>query len=161
MQQWPADWPRPAKDIATGTSDAVAAAAAGDADAYAAAVDGLLTADADQVRSVHSAMVRELLEDTHADGLSGEAVQEVLERCARAAAVWLPTLDVGALAVVLTGSLGLTDYDEDTVRVGWPVVLRQALLVIADLLAVAQAPVDGYLGRAIGEIARAETVEMP
>ncbi|MFF0815140.1 hypothetical protein ACFYVR_08295 [Rhodococcus sp. NPDC003318] len=161
MAQWPAQWPHPAKAIATGTVDAVTAAAAADADTFADATDRLLAAEPDQVRAVHSAMVRELLEGTHPDGLSGEAVQEVLERTARAAAVWLPTLDVAALAVVLTGSLGLTDYDEDTARVGWPVVLRHALLVIADLLTVAQSPADGYLLRAIGEIARAETVEMP
>ncbi|MFD1812647.1 hypothetical protein [Rhodococcus gannanensis] len=161
MQQWPADWPRPAKDIATGTAVAVTAAVAGEAEAFTDAVDRLLTADADQVRSVHSAMVRELLEDTHADGLSGEAVQAVLERCARAAAPWAPNLDVTALAVVLTGALGLTDYDEDTLRVGWPVILPHALLVVADLVAAGKAPVDRYLRRAIGEIARAETVEMP
>lgn len=161
MAQWPTEWPRPARDIASGTADALTAVAAADAEAFADAHDRLLAAEPDQVRAVSSAMVRELLENTNPDGLSGEAVQEVLERTARAAAAWLPTLDVGALAVVLTGSLGLTDYDEDTLRVGWAVVLRHALLVIADLLAVAQAPADGYLRRAIGEIARAETVEMP
>lgn len=161
MQQWPAQWPRPAKDIASATDAAVTTAREGAAEPFAEATGALLAVDPDQVRSVHSAMVRELLEDVHPDGLTGEAVQAVLERCARGAAEWVPSLDVGALAVVLTGSLGLTDYDEDTHRVGWPVILPHALLVIADLLAVAQAPADGYLRRAIGEIARAETVEMP
>ena len=161
MVQWPADWPRPARDIATGTADAVRAATAADREWFAEATARLLSAEPDRVRAVHSAMVRELLEDDHPDGLSGEAVQAVLERCARAAAVWFPDLDVGALAVVLTGSLGLSDFDEDTLRVGWPVVARHAVLVVADLLVVAQAPPEGHLRRAIGEIARAETVEMP
>ncbi|MFC9789421.1 hypothetical protein [Rhodococcus sp. NPDC127528] len=161
MQQWPADWPRPAKEIASATGDAIRAAAAADRESFAEATARLLVAEPDQVRAVHSAMVRSLLEDVHPDGLSGEAVQAVLERCARAAAAWVPDLDVGALAVVLTGSLGLSDPDEDAHRVGRSAIVGHAALVIADLLAVAQAPVDGYLRRAIGEIARTETIEMP
>ncbi|MFD4294591.1 hypothetical protein ACFWPA_02560 [Rhodococcus sp. NPDC058505] len=161
MQQWPSEWPRPAKGIASAIDAAVTAAGAADAPAFGAATTELLRWEPDQVRAVLSAMVRALLEDVHPDGLTGEAVQAVLERSARAAAGWLPTLDVGALAVVLTGSLGLTDYDEDTERIGWPVIAPHALLVTADLLAAAQTPADRHLRRAIGEIARAETVEMP
>lgn len=161
MQQWPTDWPRPARDIAAATVDAIAAAQAGDADAFADATGRLLAAESDRVRAVHSSMVRELLEATNPDGLTGEAVQDVLARTARTAAAWLPGLDAGALAVVLTGSLGVTDYDEDTIRVGWSVVLPHALLVVTDLLAAAKAPADVFLRRAVAEIARAETVEMP
>lgn len=161
MQQWPADWPRPAKEIAAATDAAVTAALAADSEPFTEATQRLSSAEPDRVRAVHSAMVRELLEDVHPDGLTGEAVQAVLERCARAAAGWAPNLDVGALAVVLTGSLGLSDPDEDAQRVGREAIVVHAVLVIADLLAVAQAPADGYLRRAIGEIARAETVEMP
>lgn len=161
MQQWPGTWPRPAREIATGTEEATAAVRAADAAALAEATTRLLTADPEQVRSVHAAMVRELLEDLHPDGLTGEAVQAVLTRCARAAAGWVPALDVDALAVVLTGALGVSDPDEDARRVGRAAILTHAVLVLADLLALAQRPADGYLRRAIAEIARAETVELP
>lgn len=161
MQQWPGHWPRAAREIAESTASAVAAAAEADPDAFGESTAQLLAADPERVRAVHSTMVRELLEDAHPDGLSGEAVQSVLDRCARAAASWLPDLDAGVLAVVLTGSLGVSDPDEDAVRVGWAPIVRHAVLVIADLVTVTRVGVDGYLHRAIAEIARAETVELP
>ncbi|SDE53357.1 hypothetical protein [Rhodococcus tukisamuensis] len=158
---WPADWPRAVRDIASATDDAATAARAADLGVFVEASERLRAVDLEQVRAVHSAMVRELLEDLHPDGLTGEAVQAVLERCARTAAVWVPDLQVPLLVAVLTGSLGLSDPDEEfgaSDRFG---LVRHALLVLADLLGAAQAPASGYLRRAVAEIERAQTVEMP
>ncbi len=104
-------------------------------------------------------VVRELLETLHPDGLTGEDVQDVLTRCARAAALWFPVVDVDSLVTVLTGALGVADVEENPRRPERAV--EAAILVIADLLSAAEVSADGYVRRALDEIARAETVEMP
>ncbi|MFE3290861.1 hypothetical protein [Rhodococcus sp. NPDC059234] len=158
---WPTEWPRAARDIASATDEAVTAARVPDRDAFEESCEKLRPLDLERVRAVHSAMVREVLEDLHPDGLTGESVQEALERCARGATTWLPDLQVPLLVTVLTGALGLTDPDEESGPQDRFAVARHALVVLADLLSTAQAPASGYLRRAIAEIARAETVEMP
>ncbi|TQF74576.1 hypothetical protein FK531_00195 [Rhodococcus spelaei] len=158
---WPAEWPRAARDIASATDEAVTAARVPDREAFEEAAEKLRRLDLEQVRAVHSAMVRELLEDLHPDGLTGESVQAVLERCARGTTAWVSDLQVPLLVAVLTGALGLTDPDEENIPRDRFAVARHALLVLADLLSAAKAPAAGYLRRAIGEVARAETVEMP
>ncbi|MFD4265385.1 hypothetical protein [Rhodococcus sp. NPDC058481] len=158
---WPTEWPSAAREIADATDAAVAAARAAEPESYAEAAARLAALDQEQVTVVHASIVRELLEELHPDGLTGDDVQAVLARCARSAAVWVPDLDVSMLVVVLTGALGLTDPDEDPRPLARADLPRYAALIIADLLATADAAGSGYIRRAIGEIARAETVEMP
>ncbi|SDI48868.1 hypothetical protein SAMN05444695_10814 [Rhodococcus triatomae] len=158
-QVWPGHWPRTARDIAAATVDAVEAAHGTRRGACGEALDRLAELPADQVVATHSGIVRELLEAAHPDGLSTENAQDVLRRCAGAVS-WFPDLDVGALGTVLTGALGLGDPDESVApqRGG---VLAASVVVIADLAAAAQVPVAAATRRAVDEIARAETVEMP
>ncbi|MBP1161665.1 hypothetical protein ABIC28_001318 [Rhodococcus sp. PvR044] len=158
---WPTEWPSAAREIADATDVAVAAARTAEPEPFAEASARLAALDQEQVTVVHASIVRELLEELHPDGLTGDDVQAVLERCARSAASWVTDLDVSVLVVVLTGALGLTDPDEDPRPLARADLPRYATLVIADLLAAADAPGSGYIRRAIGEVARAQTVEMP
>ncbi|CAM3243597.1 hypothetical protein RHDE110596_23465 [Prescottella defluvii] len=158
---WPGEWPKTARQIAVTTDDALTAARAASADQLGEAVDELIVLPFEQVSLVHAGVVRALLEDLHPDGFSGDDIQDALTRVAGAALAWLPGLDVTALAAVLTGSLGLTEMSDDAQRIGQADYLRSAILVIADLLATADVPSAGYIRAAIGEIARAETIEMP
>ncbi|TSD49650.1 hypothetical protein FFI94_028230 [Rhodococcus sp. KBS0724] len=160
-QSWPTEWPKVARDIAAVTTDALAAVRAANRDALTEAVEELRALSFEQVTSVHAAIVRELLEDTHPDGLSSEDVQDALTACAKATIVWLPDLDVQALAAVYTGALGITDLDDDSFRIGHGAYLRSAVLVIGNLSAVVKKPLTAYITTAIGEIARAQTIEMP
>ncbi|WP_305093420.1 hypothetical protein [Prescottella sp. R16] len=158
---WPTEWPRTARLIADATNDAIAAARAAEREPLTEAVDALTGLPFEQVTLVHAGIVRALLEDLHPDGFSGDDVQDALTRAARAAATWVPGLDASALAAVLTGSLGLTEMSDDAQRIGPADYLRSAVLVMADLLTVADTSPASYVRAAIGEIARAETVEMP
>ncbi|MGW6374561.1 hypothetical protein ACWFRB_00675 [Rhodococcus sp. NPDC055112] len=158
---WPTEWPSAAREIADATDAAVTAARATEPRPFAEASARLAALDQEQVTVVHASIVRELLEELHPDGLTGDDVQAVLGRCARSAAPWVPDLDVSVLVVVLTGALGLTDPDEEPRSLARADLPRYATLVIADLLAAADAPGSGYIRRAIGEVARAQTVEMP
>jgi hypothetical protein len=102
-------------------------------------------------------MVRSLLEEVYSDGLTGENVQEVLGRTVRGAD-WLPSVDIAGFVEVLTGALGVTDVDEQSRSRPRP---AHALLVVADLLAVRRSRAETYVRRALAEIHRAQTVEMP
>ncbi|MFC7446875.1 hypothetical protein [Rhodococcus daqingensis] len=158
---WPTEWPSAAREIADATDAAVTAARAADPEPFAEAATRLAALDQEQVTVVHASIVRELLEELHPDGLTGDDVQAVLGRCARSASRWVPDLDVSTLVVVLTGALGLADPDEEPRALPRVDLPRHAALVMADLLTAADAPGSGYIRRAIGEVARAETVEMP
>ncbi len=158
---WPAEWPTTARQIAVATDDAITAARSGSREQLAEVVEDMVALPFEQVSIVHAGVVRALLEDLHPDGFSGDDIQGALTRVAGAALAWLPDLDVTALAAVLTGSLGLPEMSEDAQKIGQADYLRSAVLVMADLLASADVVADGYIRAAIGEIARAETVEMP
>ena len=158
---WPGEWPTTARQIAVATDDAITAARAGSGEQLTEAVTELVALPFEQVTIVHAGVVRALLEDLHPDGFSGDDIQGALTRVAGAALTWLPALDASALAAVLTGSLGLTEMSDDAQRIGQSDYLRSAVLVMADLLAAAEVAPDGYIHAAIGEIARAETIEMP
>lgn len=160
-QSWPADWPKVARDIADATADGLAAVRAANRDALTDAVEELRALSFEQVASVHAAIVRELLEDTHPDGLSSEDVQDALTACAKSTITWLPDLDVQALAAVYTGALGITDLEDDSFRIGHAAYVRSAVLVIGSLSAGVKKPQNAYITAAIGEIARAQTIEMP
>ncbi|CCQ13942.1 putative uncharacterized protein [Rhodococcus sp. AW25M09] len=154
---WPAEWPAEVRRIADATDDALAAVAARDSAAFDDAVELLGRSDSAQAGHVHAAMVRTLLEEVYSDGLTGENVQEVLGRTVRGAD-WLPNLDIAGFVEVLTGALGVADIDEQPRSRPRP---AHALLVVADLLAVRRGRAETYLRRALADIHRAETIEMP
>lgn len=158
---WPTGWPTTARQIAVATDDAVSAARAGSREQLAEVLDDLVALPFEQVTIVHAGVVRALLEDLHPDGFSGDDIQAALTRVAGSAITWLPDLDVSALATLLTGALGLTEMNDDAQRIGQLDYLRSAVLVMADLLRAADVAADRYIRAAIGEIARAETIEMP
>ncbi|MBF6270060.1 hypothetical protein [Nocardia farcinica] len=155
---WPSDWPREPREIATAVDAAVAAARAGDAAAFREATGELAELPGEQVGLVLAAIVRELLETAHPDGLAGDDARAVLEQVVRGAAAWLPEVDTGAVVAALTGALGVADPEDTTAPAAVP---PAAVLLTAHLADLARVPVRDYIRRALGEIARAETVEMP
>ncbi|MDP9637884.1 MULTISPECIES: hypothetical protein [Nocardiaceae] len=154
---WPTEWPVDVRRIADASVDALAAVVAQDPIAFDEAVELLDRSDAAKAGNVHAEMVRSLLEEVYSDGLTGENVQEVLGRTVRGAE-WLPSLDIAGFVEVLTGALGVTDVDEQSRSRPRP---AHALLVVADLLAVRRSRAETYVRRALAEIHRAQTVEMP
>ena len=154
---WPTEWPVDVRRIADATVDALAAVVAQDPIAFDEAVALLDRSDAAKAGNVHAEMVRSLLEEVYSDGLTGENVQEVLGRTVRGAD-WLPSVDIAGFVEVLTGALGVTDVDEQSRSRPRP---AHALLVVADLLAVRRSRAETYVRRALAEIHRAQTVEMP
>jgi hypothetical protein len=132
--------PAPARPIAAAALAAVAAARDHDDDALAGAAGELAGLDPAQVGLILGTTVRVLLEDTHPDGLDGEDVRGVLERCVRSAAAWQSDVDPNAVLVLLAGALGV--YEDDGEPAPKPETMaRHAALLIADLL--------GGLGRSI------------
>ncbi len=144
--------------LAGALTEAVDAATRQDLLAYDAALARLATVDAPRVSSVTGAVVRRLLEQRHPGGLTGDDVAQVL----RAAAVrnsWLPDLDPTVLLVVVTGSLGLLDVEDQPSSLSPAAVLRHVPPLIVSLLA--GTPLGPTLELALAELRRAETVEMP
>jgi hypothetical protein len=153
--------PAPARAIAAASTDAVEAARSADPVRYELAVERLAVLERERVSLILGAVVRSLLEDLHPAGLSGDDVQDALDRCARSAAAWFPAVDVSVLVVLLTGALGVHQPDEEPRAVSGLDVARHAPLLVADLLAGSGRRLDGYLDAAFAEIARAETMELP
>lgn len=151
------EWPPTVRAIATATEDAVAAARAKSPEAFSEAIENLSSEDSAQVGSVHAEMVRSLLEELHPDGLTGEDVQDTLTATVRSAAEWNPSLDVPGFVEVLTGALGVADTDEKRPSPR----PEHAVLIITDLLARRKVGAEVYIRRAIAEIQRAQTMEMP
>ncbi|MFD3592453.1 hypothetical protein ACFWU5_06965 [Nocardia sp. NPDC058640] len=156
---WPNDWPSSAAAIATSVDVAVTAAHAADEPGFVAATADLAELPADQVMAVLAAIVRELLETAHPDGLTGDDVRAVLEAVVRRAAGWHSSLDATAVVSVLTGALGIDDPDEPETSRTNP--QPAAVLLIEYLADLSKTPPRQPIQRAINEIARAETVEMP
>ncbi|NLE81812.1 MAG: hypothetical protein GX610_19975 [Rhodococcus sp.] len=159
--KWPEYWPQVARDIAGAVKAAVTAVQDESASAAVEAFGELDALPFEQVVSVQSGIVRELLEMAHPDGLAGEDIQAVLERCVRSTVPWFPELDVAALAEVLTGALGVVDVDERPQTLAHTAYLQAATVVIVDLLRIVRIPAVVAIRNAVGEVARAETVEMP
>jgi hypothetical protein len=152
----------------------VDAALARDAAAFGGAVAGLATVDLEIVGTVEAAVIRDLLEELHPAGLTGDDVRSALERTTRANLDWWPDVAVEDLIAVYTAALGMNDPEAPTGDRG--ALARHGLLVIADLCSTAaerepaaaellQArAVDvlrSRLSAALAEIHRAQTVEMP
>ncbi|HVX45118.1 MAG TPA: hypothetical protein VHC49_14610 [Mycobacteriales bacterium] len=151
-------WPAPARAIAAAVQEAVAAVGA--RPAFEEAVAQLAALDQAQVTVVLGSVLQMLMEETAPDGLAADDVQSLLEKCVRNAAAWYPAVQVEALVIVVAGALGMQDPDADP-RIAPPVIATHAALLVHELLAVTRRPLGGYLEIALGEIARAETIEMP
>ncbi|OZC74395.1 hypothetical protein CH282_27825 [Rhodococcus sp. 06-418-1B] len=155
------DWPPTVRAIADATDDAIAAARArskGDFDDAARSLD---SEDRAQVSSIHAEMVRSLLEELHPDGLTGEDVQDALTSAVRASAAWYEDLDVPGFVEVLTGALGVADHMQEAAEQRPFPRPEHAILIITDLLVRRKVAAQGYIQRAVGEIRRAQTMEMP
>ncbi|MGW9198139.1 hypothetical protein [Micromonospora chersina] len=146
--------PAPAREIAQAATEAVGAAQDRDAGAYQPAVERL--AAADRAGLVLGGVVRLLLEEGHPDGLDGDDVRQVLERCVRSAAAWRPDVDPHVLLVLLAGALGVHDPGDDDAPPDPAAIARHAPLLVADLLAATGRPLADYLSAAFAEVARTE-----
>lgn len=146
--------PAPAREIAEAATEAVAAAAARDAEAYAPTVARL--AAADRAGLVLGGVVRLLLEESHPDGLDGDDVRQVLERCVRSTVGWWPDVDPHVLLVLLAGALGVYDPGDDDASPDPAAIARHAPVLVVDLLAATGRPLAGYLTTAFAEMARTE-----
>lgn len=155
--------PAAARAVRQATLDAVTAAQSGDGEQYEEATQRLAACEPEHVRLVLGAVVRQLLEDGHPDGLAGDDLLDLIRSCARRAFAWYPDLDVEALVVVLTGALGIHEPDEEPRRWTPLEVARHAPLFITELLAqpTPHGPIAGYLDRAFAEQSQAELNEMP
>jgi hypothetical protein len=151
-QKW-RQLPSPARPIAAAAAAAVDAVQARDRDDLDAAVGELAALDPAHTGLILGTTVRLLLEDAHPDGLDGDAVREVLERCVRTAAEWQPEVDPHVVLQLLAGALGVLDEDET----GPPkpeVLARHTALLLADLLGAR--PVEPWFTAALAEIERAQ-----
>lgn len=146
--------PAPAREIAQAATEAVGVAQARDAGAYQPAVERL--AAADRAGLVLGGVVRLLLEEGHPDGLDGDDVRQVLERCVRSTAAWLPDVDPHVLLVLLASALGVYDPGDDDAPPDPATIARHAPLLVADLLAATGRPLADYLSAAFAEVARTE-----
>ncbi|MEU4478091.1 hypothetical protein AB0F68_08540 [Micromonospora sp. NPDC023966] len=146
--------PAPAREIAQAATEAVGAAQGRDAGAYEPAVERL--AAADRAGLVLGGVVRLLLEESHPDGLAGDDVRQVLERCVRSTATWLPDVDPHVLLVLLASALGVYDPGDDDAPPDPGAIARHAPLLVADLLAATGRPLADYLSAAFAEVARTE-----
>jgi hypothetical protein len=152
VQNW-RHLPAPARPIAAAATAAVTAAQARDADALDEAVDGLASLDPAQSGLILGTTVRLLLEAAHPDGLTGDEVRDVLERCVRGAAGWQPEIDPHVVLLLLAGALGV--LEEDAAPAVKPDVLaRHAALLMADLLG--PRPIPPFLTAALAEIAHTQ-----
>lgn len=152
-----------ARTIADATDRGIRSARSHDLAGFGEAVDTLVI-HAEAARAVHAQLVRELLETAYQDGLDGDDVADVLNRTVSDARRWNAPADPAAVATVLTGALGVTEHP-DTSDGATPIpssgIAAAAILVAADLAADAGFDHGPYLARAVEEIRRAQTVEMP
>jgi hypothetical protein len=145
--------PPPARPIATAATAAVTAAQARDPAALDQAAGELAALDQAQTGLILGVALRLLLEQGHPDGLDGAAVRDVLERCVRSAAAWLPDIDPHVVLVLLAGALGVLEEDETTPPKP-DALARHAALLLADLLG--PRPLPPVLTAALSEIERTQ-----
>jgi hypothetical protein len=146
--------------MALAADAAASAAQSGDAVAFADAMTDLSRADREQLAVLLGAVTRDLLEDSHPDGLGSDDAGQVLRSCMQSAAPWYEQLDSEVLVEALTGALGMSDPDESAQPDGNAVVAH-GLLLIADLLGNPARELRPVLDRALQELMRAQTMEHP
>ncbi|MDG4832576.1 hypothetical protein O7627_25170 [Solwaraspora sp. WMMD1047] len=150
-----------ARTIGRAAREAAEAAAGRDPAALERAVEKLAEQRPEQVGLVLGGTLRRLLEQSHPDGLTGDDLRDLVVGCARGAAGWLPELDPGVLAVVLTGALGVQPSPEETGPVDPAALARHGALLIAELAPATGRPVADHLSDALAEIAVDQTMELP
>jgi hypothetical protein len=139
---------------------AVSGARAGDAVAFADASVELRHLDRGPVAVLLAALTRDVLERAHPDGLDSDDAEQALQSCIRSAVTWYSPLDSDALVRALTGALGVSEPDEEQ-AVDELAVLDHGLLLIADQLTSLGQALPPILDAALGELMRAQTVELP
>jgi hypothetical protein len=145
--------PAPARPVAAATAAAVIAARSREREALDDAVRELAALDPAATGLILGTAVRLLLEETHPDGLDGEAVRGVLEHSVRTGLGWQSEVDPHVVLVLLAGALGVTD--EDGAPLPEPEVrARHAALLLADL--AGPRPIEPVLTAALDEIARVQ-----
>jgi hypothetical protein len=153
-------WPGPARVMAQAVDAAVSAARAGDAVAFAGALAELERVDPEQLAVVLGSVTRGLLERSHPDGLDSDDAEQVLRSCVKAAAGWYEPLDADVLLTALTGALGIFAPDDSPQPTG-PAVVAHGILLIAGLLTALAEDFPPVLEDALGELRRAQTMELP
>lgn len=161
---FPADWSLMAREIATATDRGIRAARRHSSEDFDDCV-AQLEKHGEAARAMHAHLVRELLETSYQDGVSGDDVSDVLTRIVDAASRWDAQMDPDAVAAVLLGALGVgesPDADGAGARlIPLAKIVGAAILVAADLAADAEVDHGPYLVRAVEEIRRAQTIEIP
>ena len=154
--------------LRTAVLDAVRAAVAADGPGLAESAPALAALDEPRLRIVLGEMLRSAMEELHPDGLSSADAQELIEHCVEQAG-WYPELDPEVLVLVLLGAFGAHDPDQQP-AVPPATVAQHAAVLLVDLLddqqaqvepAVLTGRVERLLNRALAELERAETMEMP
>lgn len=152
--------------LRTAVSEAVRAAAAADGPALADCGPALAALDETRLRIVLGEMLRSALEELHPDGLSSADAQELIEHCVEQSG-WYPELDPQVLVVVLLGAFGAHDPDQQPVLPPATVAQHAAVLLVDLLTGTAETQpelperAERLLNRALAELERAETMEMP
>ena len=156
-------WSGPAKALALAVDAAVSAAGDADAEAFDDALADLHRADREQLQVLLGTATATLLERAAPDGLDAEEAEKILRGCF-AAAAWYPALDGGALLGAFTASIGVADADADPEAPPPPgpdAVLAHGLLLVAYLCTETRSALDEVLEHALGELHRAQTMELP
>jgi hypothetical protein len=160
------------KAVRTAVLDAIRAAVAVDGPALADCGPALAALDEPRLRIVLGEMLRSALEELHPDGLSSADAQDLIEHCVEQSG-WYPELDPQVLVVVLLGAFGAHDPDQQP-ALPPAVVAQHAAVLLVDLLTGPAETEPGrldpaalidraerLLNRALAELERAETMEMP
>jgi hypothetical protein len=146
--------------MALAVDAAVSAAQSGDGAAFTDAIADLSRVDREQLAVLLGAAMRDLLERSHPDGLGSDDAGQVLQSCIQSAVSWYEPLDSELLILALTGALGMSDPDESP-QLGGTAVVAHGLLLIADQLKIPAQELWPVLDRALHELMRAQTIELP
>jgi hypothetical protein len=146
--------------MSTAVTATVTAARHCDADAFAEATPALGRLDRSQLTVLLGAVTRDLLENSHPDGVDADDANEILRSCARFADGWYPDFDDEPAVHALIGALGVAE-PEDAPRPDELLVVAHGVLLIADQLAAQARDLGPVLDAALAELMRAQTVELP
>src|SRR3954451_2457539 len=106
-------WPPAARTLAGTIDAAVTASRAGDLAGFDEANRELARLDPEQTRTLLGETTRALVERSFPDGLDAEDAELLLQGAIRFGATWYPALDSDSLIRALTGSLGVSEPEDD------------------------------------------------